>query len=257
MPGIQTHPLIALLAAACSCLASGVVAAAAPPAVENSYRVEMILFAFNDPDNFNQEMWPQNPPPPVATNALDLFNGQQAPGFKVLPPSEYALTGAARRLQASGRYTVLAHVAWEQPGLSIDQAVPIEIDAGRDYAPLYPALMAPRYVNQNGQTVEIPAPQHLYRLSGTVKVVLSRYLHVYTDLVLNVPTQNLPGPNNQNQLIEDTAVIDNPQAQPAPGGTLTEVHIVEHRRTRSRKLNYMDNPMLGILFEIWPVGDSR
>ncbi|OBS10881.1 CsiV family protein [Acidihalobacter prosperus] len=230
---------------------------AADGTTQNRYRVEMILFAIDDPDNFTQEQWPQDLPAPDTQHALALFAGQDAPGFKVLPSTDYRLDKAAQRLQASGRYTVLAHVAWEQPGLPMNQAVPITITAGRDYAPLYPTLTAPRYVTQGGRSIEVPGQQHLYRLSGTVKIVLSRYLHLYTDMILQVPSQPLVGPDGQTRWVEDTAVIDKPSAQPASGGTLTGVHIVEHRRTRSRVLNYVDQPLLGILFEIWPIGDSR
>lgn len=273
--------------------------AATPAQDQNRYRVEMVFFTFNNPDNFTQEDWRQGLPQPDLANALDLFGGQSAPGFKVLPPSAYELDAAAKRLQDSGRYTVIGHVAWEQPGLDINQAVPIVVSAGTDYGPLYPQLMQPRFVMRAGQAVEIPAPQHLYQLYGTVKIVLSRYLHLYTDLVLRVPTrpQQAPaaappagseagsaqagivqpdnaaqspstpagqpasataGAGQQTVLVEDAPVIADPQnAQPAPDGTLTEVHIVEHRRTRSRQLNYVDHPLLGILFEIWPLGNSR
>ncbi|APZ43193.1 CsiV family protein [Acidihalobacter ferrooxydans] len=239
---------------------------------QNSYRVEMVFFTFNSPDNFDQENWQQGLPSPDPAHALNLFGGQSAPGFRALPATAYQLDAAAQRLQASGRYTVIGHIAWVQPGLSIGHAVPIEINMGANYAPLYPSLTQPRFTMRNGQTVEIPAQQQLYQLAGTVKIVLSRYLHLYTDLVLRVPTEPaaLPAPAGTQtmppgalpidapQLVEDVPVIQDPQhARPAAGGTLTDVHIVEHRRTRSRVLNYVDQPMLGILFEIWPIGNSR
>lgn len=272
---------------------------AAAPQDQNRYRIEMVFFTFNSSVNFSQEQWRQGLPQPDLAHALELFGGQTAPGFKVLPPSAYELDAAAKRLQASGRYTVIGHVAWEQPGLDIKQAVPVIITGGADYGPLYPQLMQPRFIMRAGQAVEVPAPKHLYQLYGTVKIVLSRYLHLYTDLVLRVPTkpQEVPAPATpaqsaqtisptagsqanqtpglassttsspaqstsdqamQTKLVEDVPVIASPQnAQPAPGGTLTEVHIIEHRRTRSKQLNYVDHPMLGILFEIWPIGNSR
>ena len=246
---------IILLVCLGSLAISGTSAAKAP--VQNSYRVEMIVFANNDPNNFTQEEWPQKLPAPDVSKAVALFDGQQATGFSALPPKDYALDAEANRLQASGRYTVLAHVAWEQPGLSISQAIPVAITAGRDYASDYPALTTTRYMTEKGQAIAIPAPQHLYRLSGTIKVVLGRYLHVYTDLLLNVPSQPFIGKGGLTRQVEDTAVIDNPSALPAPGGTLTAVHMIQQRRTRSRVLNYMDHPLLGILFEIWPIGNSR
>ncbi|MEJ2480466.1 MAG: CsiV family protein [Acidihalobacter sp.] len=285
-------------AEAADATANTATAGTAAAQAQNRYRVEMVFFTFNSPANFTQEQWRQGLPQPDLAHALDLFGGHTAPGFKVLPPSAYELDSAAKRLQASGRYTVIGHVAWEQPGLDIKQAVPVVITGGADYGPLYPQLMQPRFIMRAGQAVEVPAPQHLYQLYGTVKIVLSRYLHLYTDLVLRVPTKpqeipapatstqtdqtspvagsqpdqnptlasnatSAPGPATgnpamQTKLVEDVPVIANPQnAQPAPGGTLTEVHIIEHRRTRSKQLNYVDHPMLGILFEIWPIGNSR
>lgn len=230
---------------------------AAQAPIQNQYRIEVIVFANNNPNNFVEEEWPQSIPSPDISKAVALFDGQQSPGFKVLPAKDYALDDEARRLQDSGHYTVLAHVAWEQPGLTFNQAIPVSLEAGRDYAPLYPALTTPRYVSQNGQTVEIPAPVHLYRLSGTIKVVLSHYLHFYTNLALNVPTSPQTATDGSTSLIEDTDVIHNPAAQPSLNGTLTQVHMIQQRRTRSRLLNYMDNPLLGVLFEIWPIGNSR
>jgi hypothetical protein len=305
MPALRHLLVIALIALgtawpisqAAAADAAATTTTTAPP-VQNRYRVEMVFFTFNSSGNFNQEEWRQGLPQPDLAHALDLFGGQTALGFKVLPSSAYELDAAAKRLQASGRYTVIGHVAWEQPGLDIKQAVPVVITGGADYGPLYPQLMQPRFIMRAGQAVEVPAPQHLYQLYGTVKIVLSRYLHLYTDLVLRVPTkpQDIPAsaasaqtdqttpvtgsqPDQnpalasnattspapatsdqamQTKLVEDVPVIANPQnAQPAPGGTLTEVHIIEHRRTRSKQLNYVDHPMLGILFEIWPIGNSR
>lgn len=261
--------------------------AARPSQTQNRYRIEMVFFTLNSPGNFQQEDWRQGEPRPDLAKALNLFGGQSAPGFKALPPADYQLDKAVKRLQASGRYTVIGHIAWEQPGLDIQHAIPIVIRMGAHYGPLYPQLMQPQSIMRGGQTVEVPAARQLYQLHGTVKVVLSRYLHLYTNLVLRVPTKpeqppaavssppatptrpdantNLPfaatatTPTVQpTRQIEDLPVIANPRhATPAADATLTEVHIIEHRRTRSRKLNYIDHPLLGILFEIWPVGHSR
>lgn len=260
---------------------------AEPKSMQNRYRVEMVFFTFNTPSNFTQEQWRQGLASPDLHRAVNLFgkaSAMDAKGFKVLPPSTYRLDAAARRLQASGRFTVIGHISWEQPGLSITQAKPVVIQMGTDYGPLYPQLMQPRFAMSNGQTIEIPAPTYLYQLQGTVKIVLSRYLHLYTDLVLRVPSKPQTGsaplalstpptpasastganalsrmaPMLRSKLVEDIPAITDPaHAQPAPDGTLTDIHIIEHRRTRSRLLNYLDNPMLGILFEIWPIGNSR
>ena len=89
-----------------------------------------------------------------------------------LPPAFTALDARALpagRLAREGGYEVLWHEAWLQPLSAEDDAVPLLLD-------------------RSGDPDHEPWP----RLQGSVKLYLSRYLHLETDLWLNTEGSYLP-----------------------------------------------------------------
>jgi len=210
----------------------------AAPAWAVDYRIEMVVFANNDEQAFHSEKWSQEAQPLSTDGALGLFDGHTRTGFRRL--STGTLDEARRLLETSNRFTVLKHVAWQQPGLSAADAVRIKLHGGRDYSADYPERMQPRLeVGAAGNIVEIPGPDRLEELDGTVQVVLGRYLHVHTDLVLRKPT-----------VVER---IDRETGRPTRTQVLLDIPMQERRRMRSRELHYIDHPMLGVLVQITPV----
>jgi len=84
-------------------------------------------------------------------------------------------------MASSGRYTVLRHFAWRQPGLDEDSAVPIRIALGQEntvYLPkdlsgfehFIPASSNPSTSNNREATT--------FTVNGTIKVRLGRFLHM-------------------------------------------------------------------------------
>jgi hypothetical protein len=99
-------------------------------------------------------------------------------------------------------------------------------------------------VNDQGDIVEVPGPKTLNELDGSVKLVLGRYLHIYTDLIFRKPVI-------VERLDEETQELTETQ-------TLFDIPIQSHRRMRSRELHYIDHPMAGILIEVTPLeGDKE
>jgi hypothetical protein len=100
------------------------------------------------------------------------------------------------------------------------------------------------------ETALILEPQidGLYEVEGKITVSLSRYLHVYTDLVLRKPRNPL------DPQLETT----NLDSQPLANKSLTEARILdnyglkEHRRMRSETLHYLDSPEFSMLILITP-----
>ena len=88
--------------------------------------------------------------------------------FIALPSSDKTFHGKAAYMQRSGRYRTLFHEAWYQPFADENRTLPIVID-------------------RSGDTGEWP------QLQGSVKIYLSRYLHIETDLWLNTDGSYLPG----------------------------------------------------------------
>ena len=100
--------------------------------------------------------------------------------------------------------------------------------------------MQPRLeFDADGNLVEIPAPERLDELEGSVRVVLGRYLHVYTDLVFRKPLTTMAYDETTETLV--------------PMQSLQSIPVREWRRMRSRELHYLDHPVLGMLVKITPV----
>ncbi|MEJ2060815.1 MAG: CsiV family protein [Gammaproteobacteria bacterium] len=225
-------------------LALATLTATAATQTPKSWQVEMILFRPNNLQAaYDSEQWPANPGTPDTSQAVHLFDKGAGPvprGFKALPGSSGDLGKVLDDLKKSSNYTVLGHLVWVQPGLGPDDAKPINIDLGADYSSQFPELMQPQWqLDAQGNPIQVPPPAHLRELTGTVKIVLQRYLHLYTDLLMRVPV---------------TEPQQDASGQPVPTQQLAVVRIQEHQRMRSRHLYYVDHPLLGILIEITPTG---
>jgi hypothetical protein len=202
------------------------------------YKVEMILFSPRGGPTAQGEQFDDEPGLPELDRAVEL-NSRPAPeGFHALPLAAANLAGVKSRLQSSGRYRVIAHKLWQQPGLDLAAAVPVRVRGGIDYSARFPQGRAVEYVQgPRGLPMGVEAGA-LNEVDGTVTIVRGRYLHVYTDLVYRTPMTN-PG-------------VD-PQGPHALGPSLANIRVQGQRRMRSRELHYLDHPLLGILVQITPL----
>ena len=111
-----------------------------------------------------------------------------------------------RKLASSKNYHVLVHKSWRQTGLADDAAIDIPIDS--------------RLTDKGNANY----------INGTIKIVLGRYLHIYTDMIYQQPRK---------------------EAAPLLIGETSQHYkrypINFHRRMRSKELHYLDHPIVGIL----------
>jgi hypothetical protein len=204
------------------------------------YRVEMIVFAQKDDAAFNSEHWPLQ----GGVTDSQKENTGRIGHFRQLPASEFTLNQAEKLLASSPHYEILTHMAWQQPGLEEDKALDMPISGGKDYRAQYPERMQSRWeVNAQGEIVEVPGPKTLNELDGHVRLVLGRYLHLYTDLTFRKPV-----------IVEK---LDEQTQEVAKTRTLFDIPIQAHRRMRSRELHYIDHPMAGILIEVTPIETDK
>ncbi|MGD2170816.1 MAG: CsiV family protein [Gammaproteobacteria bacterium] len=194
-------------------------------------------------------------------------------GYEIIPSSELRLLDVVGRLVESPRYELLLHVGWRQPGLDLEDAIPVWLRGGRIYGKEYTSIdnqieimdsipyvadpgeetsfqfdaQTPEALEQQLQAQRASiAHRGLYELEGKITVSLSRYLHTYADLVFRSPRLTVdPETTNAAQAeylaarAADTRILDN--------------HLLkEHRRMRSRNLHYLDNPEFGMLILITP-----
>ena len=213
-------------------------------------------------------------------NMLDLSSSSSVAaarkmGYEVLPGDNFRLLDVVARLIESPRYELLLHTAWRQPGLELDQAMPVWIKGGRIFGNEYTSIdsnlelfdnRAKNAIKQKSgeqtfefdeQTLEAQKLQlleqqkalghkGLYELEGKISVVLSRYLHVFTDLVLRRP--RLSNDGSPSNAAEQAYVA----ANFADTRILNNHHLKEHRRMRSKNLHYIDSPEFGLLVLITP-----
>jgi hypothetical protein len=154
--------------------------------------------------------------PPVEPDAAAVADAAAVPEnefrFRVLRPEELQLTNQYRVLARLPAYHPLVHGGWVQLGLPDSATIPVDLGV---------------------LGVANPA--------GTVRLSLTRFLHVKLDLTY-VDTQA-------------------PQRGPAaaPSDDLTELPIAPRyridteRTTRSGEVHYFDHPAFGVLIKVTPV----
>ena len=250
------------------------------------YEVNLLIFANSGVTEDNPESWPTYPlleiPDHVihisqSPDNMDIDNsdaiaiaGEQPPNpadspitdmpvpFVALPENQQYLRTYAGRLAADRHYTVLYHESWLHPILPEDEAEPVEITGGNNYG-------------------------SINELHGLIKIHISRYLHVETDLYLtdvtlsDSPFDLITGSSDESDLSANSL---EDQLQPygglelftdTPGNKVSRVsgknnqyyvatnsaHMNMKRRMRSKELYYFDNPRFGMLIYFIPIEDLQ
>ncbi|WP_415898159.1 CsiV family protein [Neptuniibacter sp. QD57_21] len=217
------------------------------------YKVEVIIFANNDPMAIHEEFWPEINEIPLRDRAVALKGkpgtGENPTAYQSLPTSRHSLKSVKNRLNNSGDYRVLFHEAWMQPVSHTQNPRPIKISAGR--------------VLDNG----------MQELEGHIAVGRGRYLHFRPDLYIS----QLVAPNNNAQAVtaeetqteamltmqgdsevksettQTTQVIAETASSFPMIPEVVTAHQNQARRMKSKELHYIDHPLMGILVEITPL----
>lgn len=282
------------------CLALALLGFFAQPATAQSatpqerwYDVELLIFKYSNPEEFSAENWPERWSLPDTKNSVNLesIDAAYRDDFQSLDPKAQSFGGMLEKLDKSVRYEVLNYSAWRQRGLGRDEAVGVRIRAGRGYLPqaqvpvdaefglfeegfveqgFLPEVTIRRYGETQSKSGNV-----LHELEGEIKIVLSRFLHVYTDLLLLKPVtlspvEPVPQTRNSNAAgsshdplaayrVDWTrqAQTDDPDIISGADETLYGINIKAHRRMRSGELHHIDHPLLGILIQIKPVETAK
>lgn len=243
------------------------------------YDVELVIFKNIKAPKSREYILPVSSPSRDA-KMLDLSSTKSIAAaakldYRILSDADFKLLDAAARLVESPRYELLKHVAWRQPGVERERALPIWLRGGRIYGNEYTSIdnqlelleSIPQVASEEGgtdtnyafdeQTLEALELQMLeqqalsthgglHEFEGKITIALGRYLHVYTDLVFRRP-----------RLSVDSVSSNTPQDQylaayAADTRILNNHSLKEHRRMRSKNLHYLDNPEFGMLIMITP-----
>ena len=180
--------------------------------------------------------------------------------FIALPGRDSEFYGKAAYMQRAGGYRTLFHERWVQPVASEGKAIPIVID-------------------RSGDRGDWPV------LQGSVKIHISRFLHLETNLWLNTRGEYFPdnawrmpapplGPpaviveEAEPEPEEETYFISEPAAaeladpnepllsEQESGPVYPWRHAValqQKRRMRSNEIHYLDHPLLGVVVLFTPL----
>lgn len=201
-----------------------------PTAFAKDYIVEMVFFVNVQGAAANSIHVSTQPVTPDLQGAILLNDSAISRGFIPYPQEALRLGNKAAALNKSGRYKVLKHIAWLQPGLAKEEAIPVRIHAGKNYSSEFKERS---FAQSDFSDRKLRTNQPANELDGTIKVILGRYLHVYTDLAYRRPYTVSADALGRDRVLADFA-------------------IKTHRKMRSSELHYIDHPLLGILVEIRP-----
>ncbi len=166
------------------------------------YDVEILIFEDARARYINSEEWGRK---------LSGFktSSSRTPHYSPLKP--YVLTNSYKKIKSSSNYNVLFYGGWRQTGLSKKRAFTISLDQLKN-----------RHNTTSNNTI-----------SGDLKLVLARYLHLYGDL-------------NYRRNNSTESHIDYSQNN-------SRFPVSFHSRMRSKELHMVDHPLVGILVQITPV----
>lgn len=204
----------------------------------NEYDIEVVIFEDVSKRYVNSEQWPRLGHQLLSeqteeTTDIDnskLVETTDPAGNDVINISSSntgMLDEYTKTIKASTRYNILVHKAWRQAGLDAESAINIPVSSVDNSIANTPASLSGLANSKEKISSSI---------SGEIKIILGRYLHIYTDLIYKRP---------------------NPAYSPVLMSTqndrLIEYSIKSHRRMRSKELHYIDHPLVGILVMALPV----
>lgn len=169
------------------------------------YDVEILIFEDAHARYINSETWREQ------VTSIDAFSSRKGYYSSIRP---HVLTGSYKRIKSSSNYNVLFYGGWRQTGLSKRRAFTINLDQLKN-----------RHNAKSNNTI-----------SGDLKLVLARYLHLYGDL------------NYQRNGFTESRIDYSQNNSHFP--------ISFHSRMRSKELHMVDHPLVGILIQITPVKEE-
>lgn len=223
------------------------------------YQVEVIAFAYVNPNEDQIELWDNHPGEPdwkkglfltdeatakarrkeeLAKAAVDagpvvvgpptranLPSGPEPLPYVALPSSQFTLQSVAAKLSRKDAYRLLSHSAWRQPATSKKGSESVRIFGG--------------------EPLDSPDPSNpRFEFDGLVTLKATKYLHVDVDAVLRESSSGSA----------DYGMIDSAGEERSPLAGNQVFRLTQSQRVRSNKLYYFDHPLMGVIVKVSPYG---
>lgn len=191
---------------------------------DNLYQVEVIIFENRQLTQADIEKWPDNPALPQLKDAKQLTLSEKLNliPYQLLPASQLTLIKEAANIAHDPNYNLLLHVSWLQP-LSNNTTTPVHLYSQDNFTDVHE--LQPYDENKK------------WKLNGVIAIRKSKYYEIAADLILN---KLKPSEANKGYMEKETS-----------SETLI-YRLKQNRRTREDELQYIDNPVFGVLIKITP-----
>ena len=241
------------------------------------YQVEMLIFAYTNPDQLAEEQWP------VPEQAPEVKLKQTLPGYGSDGLGYYYKAAHLMSSSISStRLPVAPPLAWLSPTGPIRQNSLAwhakKLNQQRDIQVLWHETWVEAVQPKSGAAIH---PVNLMlsgnpeiHVTGGFSLHVSRYLHITTDLTVqhigDIPIeteveQPLLPPVGSSSVGSNTTTATNSKT-PGTGlnltpvapqrferGTLRYGQVIQSRKMRSKELHYIDHPLMGIVIKLLPI----
>jgi len=147
-----------------------------------------------------------------------------------LSPEHYRMTREANRIKKNPNYNFLMHMAWKQAGLPNEKAFFIHLDNMKVTTDDLQTLNQQDKVSLLLDSTDVIDKQDVTEyIGGEIKLVMSRYLHISSKLILHKFNQ---------QMAESNTSLE-------PSERVYKINL--DRRMKSKEINFIDHPLVGIL----------
>ena len=181
-----------------------------------AYQLEVILFQQAAPKQLASEYW-RDTPPWTDTHTLKASSINSNRADSVTPDK---LSNVVEQLKKQKDTSILLHQAWRIEKTILNR----------------PVLLALTNVEHVDPSIDITTNT---LVTGSIRLSLRRYFNAALKLHYRIPRTSLPSN------MRSTRHCD--------GSEYCHYYMQEKRRTRSMQLNYLDHPIIGVLFEVFPL----
>jgi hypothetical protein len=210
------------------------------------YRFELILFEYTNNQYSDTETWPTEAGEPDYSDVLTYItsNNYKAGSainsrgytFQLQKPGQLILKKEASAIKRSSSRKLLLHTGWIQSMHPEKKARPVAIKIGKTYTSLDTGRPGGTSIYSDYQN-PVSTPVRHKQIEGSIKISISRFLHVWSDLLFRRPHYNTS--TNSSEYVDTQAF-----------------RYRDHRKMRSKELHYIDNPSFGMLIYALPVKSS-
>jgi len=179
---------------------------------ETGYEIELIIFEDATARYLSSEDWAYNDTLRHADDTNTKNTPTSDPEYKQIDWKSAKLAPNLEKLLNNSNYNVLLNTRWKQTGLDRNKAFEISLNS-----------QLPPAVNSDTENQSLN-PSFAPYITGTVKLIMSRYLHLNVNLQYHRPD------------IENTA-----------DQAFHVYPVVDERRMRSKEIHYIDHPLVGII----------